>query len=137
MSEFSFKLRLRRRPIRLTLGFLAGLIFGPVLAISFYRLPACELLGYYERPNRDHEPIMVIAAIIGLGYGAAVGLVTSFCAWLTQRLIWDIWEPNRDLSDREADMSLVPTNHEAAPDERVSRRTDIAGSLGEGIAPVP
>lgn len=136
MSDPSFNLRLRRRPVRIFVGFLAGLIFGPLVAILLFHLPASEWTGPYPS-ERDYGGMMGLAAFIGLGYGLLVGPVIALCVRLVQHFLWGIRTPNRDWSDGGSEIETTHSKAGSAPEERIARRTDIAGSLGDGIAAAP
>ena len=115
---------LHRRPVRVSVGFLTGLLFGPSIAYLLVHAPSNEWLGPYP-PYVDDCAVM--AAMIGVCCGLAVGLIVPLLALNLQRWKW-----------RWSDPASVPwyPAPEGTPDrpdrgingdERFSRRTDITG----------
>src|SRR6516225_10411570 len=77
---------LHRRPVRASVGVLAGLLLGPLTASALVQAPSGEWPGPHPPSTRDCE---VIAAVMGVCCGPAVGLVVALLAASLQRGEWE------------------------------------------------
>src|SRR5262245_11221727 len=128
MSQSLFNLRIDRRPIRWSIGLLAGLILGPLIACLLVRLPSNEWLGPYP-PYVDDVSFM--AAIIGLCCGLLVGLAVTLIAKLIQRWKWA--RSGRLVLGLESPPVAGPLE----ADLHIYRQADVARPSDEGIMPAP
>ena len=122
--------RLRHRPVRVWLGLLTGLVFGPLLAALLVHLPGSGWLGPYPAYPQDAT---FMAATIGLLIGPPVGLVVALLGRMLQG-----WKHGRGVGHpRSAPVLPWP----AAASEAIragvglSPHPDEAGPPADGISP--
>ena len=132
MSDPSTNLRLPPR-IRVWLGLLVGVIFGPLFAGVLVQFPSSEWMGTYP-PYPDD--CILISAFMGLCVGPAVGLMVALVALAFQLWWWpagngEVMSPIPQwTATARVDAVDVPHGNrtergQCVSDVRISWRTDI------------
>src|SRR5262245_52193309 len=114
---------LHRRPVRVSVGLVAGLFFGPLITFLLAFAPRSELLGPYVVDGA------IIAVMIWGWCGPVVGLAVALFALGIQRLKWrwsglgsDAWYSEPEGVPNQSDRGIDG-------DGRITRRTNIADSM--------
>jgi MFS family permease len=116
-----------RRPVRVSVGFLAGLLFGPLIAEFLLHAPTSEWLGPY--PLYTDIPLFIVAAMMGGCAGPAVGLTVALFVWGVQRWKWRRSESALGRWGSEPEGWLDLPDRRISSDGRILRRTNIRGSM--------
>jgi hypothetical protein len=135
MSEPSQNLRLPRR-IRVLLGAIVGLFFGPLFAGILAHLPRSYLLGGDPAESGNTNFVFGTSVILGLCLGPTIGLAVSLVALGFQVWWWPVDKgtliaPEFDWTRRTcdhtpADPQGIQTDQDpCSMDAHIVRRTDI------------
>ena len=123
MPDPKLDLLLTRRPLRLSVGLLAGLFFGPFITLLLAFAPSSELLGPYVVDGA------IIALMIWGWCGPVVGIAVALFALGIQRLKWrwsgsssDAWYSEPEGAPNQSDRGING-------DGCITRRTNIADSM--------
>jgi hypothetical protein len=123
MPDPKLDLVLHRRPARVLVGFLAGLLFGPVFALVLALAPSSRWLG--PRACYDAGPM---AVMIGGCCGPAVGLAVALFALALQRWKWGRERPHSIRWCPEPERSPDQQSRGGNGEERVLPETSITRS---------
>ena len=126
MSDPKLDLLLHRRPVRASVGFLAGLLLGPLIGYLLVHAPSSEWLGPYSFYMVDCE---FLAVLMGVCFGTVVGLTVALFVSGLQRWKWERAEPDSGPWCSEPEKVLDQPDRGISSDGRISRRTDIASSM--------
>lgn len=125
MSDLNLNRLLYRPPVRPYVGFLAGFLFGTLIANLLIRAPTSEWLRAYP----DYVEIRIIFTIFGSLSGLVVGLVVTLFTLRLQLRRGERSGPRYETWATEPKKPFDQLEQRTKSDERISHKTDIAGSM--------